>query len=485
MKKALPALLLLASVALAAPAQAQAPRDLVQRDVDVISRALPDRGAQLKPAAVDLDVKVIKTESGIEAWLVEDHSLPLITMKFSFQGGLINDPEDKPGVAKMVSVLLDEGAGDLKSQPFQEQLSNNAIVMGFTPGRDAFHGVLKTTTENKDLAFNLLALALAHPRFDNDAVERMRNAIMAENKDNLGDPAWLSARTFNGEVFEGHYYSLPGAGTLSSIPRITRRDLQDFVDAQFAQNLLKVVIVGDVTEDGAREMLQKIFGELPDHGQLVTADEAKLANPGKTILLPLDTPQTYVAIANPGVTRGSDDWYAAEVMAYILGGDGFDSRLMSEVRKKRGLTYGVYSSLMSQKYAHVLQTTLSCTAGKTQEAVDTIKAEYARLAKDGVTADELANAKSYLIGSLPLDLTTTSDIANVLADLQMDNLPPEYLTDRTAKLQAVTAAQVQAMAQKMLDPANMTTVLVGQAENINVDILLDAAPGLGPQPGDN
>lgn len=435
-------------------------------------------GAAPAREAVDLDVQTIRTDSGIEAWLVEDHSLPVVTMKFSFMGGLLNDPEDKGGVAKLVSVLLDEGAGDMDSQQFQAKLSNNAIVMGFIPGRDAFHGTLKTTTQNKDLAFDLLALALTQPRFDADAVTRMRNMVMAENKDNLGDPAWLSARTFNGMVFEGHYYSLPGAGTLASLPRIARRDLEDFVRLQFAQNLLKVAIVGDLTADEARAMLQKVFGALPVKSDAPAATDAVLANAGKTVLLPFDLPQTYIAIAHPGLARGSDDWYAGEVMSYILGGGGFDSRLMSEVREKRGLTYGVYSNLLSQKYAHILQTTLSTTSTKAEEAVETIRAEYARLAENGITEKELADAKSYLIGSLPLELTTTSDIANVLAGLQLDGLSPDYLKTRNARLQAVTAKEVQAIAARLLDPSQMTTVLVGKPENLKVDILLDAAPGI-------
>lgn len=428
--------------------------------------------------AVDLNVQTIRTDSGIEAWLVEDHSLPLVTMKFSFVGGLLNDPEDKGGVAKMVSILLDEGAGNLDSQAFQAKLSNNAIIMGFIPGRDAFHGTLKTTTGNKDLAFDLLAMALTKPRFDADAVERMRNVLLAETRDNMGDPAWLSARTFNGIVFEKHYYSLPGSGTLDSLARINSRDLAAFTRVQFAQNLLKIVIVGDLTADQAKAMLHKVFGGLPAQSDAATAEDAVPANTGKTVLLPFDTPQTYIAIAHPGIKRGSDEWYAAEVMSYILGGGGFDSRLMTEVREKRGLTYGVYSSLLSQKYAHVLQTTLSTANAKAEEAVKTIRAEYARLADKGVSAEELANAKSYLTGSLPLELTTTSDIANVLAGLQLDGLSPDYLKTRNARLQEVTAGQVQDIAKKLLDPAQVTTVLVGQPENLNVDILLDAAPGM-------
>ncbi len=429
--------------------------------------------------AVNFKVDRIVSDTGIEAWLVEDHSLPVVTMKFAFAGGLIHDPEDKAGIVKLTSILLDEGAGDIKSQAFQAQLTNNAIYMSFSPGRDAFMGSLRTTSEHKQQAFDLLKLALTQPRFDADAIDRMKNALAAEIKTNKGDPAWLSARTFNGTVFEGHFYGQPGGGTLSSLARITRKDLADFVNNQFAQNLLSIVIVGDITKDEAHAMITHVFGSLPEKAPRPEGKPAELVHAGKTVLLPIDTPQTYIAIAQPGIARTDKDWYTAQVMAYILGGGGFDSRLMHEVREKRGLTYGIFSSLLTQDYANVLQTTLSVGNAKTSEALTVIRDEFSRMADSKVTKQELADAKSYLIGALPLELTTTNDIADVLMSLRLSNLTPDELEVRAKRINAVSAADVQAMAKRLLDPALMTTILVGQPEGINVDIMLDRAPGLG------
>lgn len=439
--------------------------------------------AQAAPARTKeeprFQVDRIVSDAGMEAWLVEDHSLPLVTVKFAFAGGMINDPPEKPGLAKLASVLLDEGAGDMKSQEFQAQLSDNAIYLAFSPGRDAFMGALRTTSEHKKLAFDLLTQALTAPRFDADAIGRMKDALAADIKTNVGDPAWLSARTFNGIVFAGHFYAQPGGGTLASLARITRRDLVDFVKTQFAQNLLSVVIVGDMTKDEARDMLTRVFGRLPAEGVKPQGQTALLADAGKTVLLPLNTPQTYIAIAQPGIARTDKDWYTAQVMTYILGGGGFDSRLMHEVREKRGLTYGIYSSLLTQDYANALQTTLSVGNAKTQEALDVIRAQFSRMIKEKVSRQELADAKSYLIGALPLELTTTGDIADVLMSLRLSGLTPDELFVRAERIKAVSAADVQAMAKRLLDPASMTTVLVGNPEGINVDILLDRAPGLG------
>jgi zinc protease len=425
-----------------------------------------------------LNVQRVTSPGGIEAWLVEDHSLPLVTMKFFFRGGLINDPEDKPGVAKLVSVLLDEGAGEMRSQAFQAQLSNHAIGMAFSPGRDAFYGTLRSTSEHKQLGFDLLRMALTRPRFDADAVTRMKNALSADITTNLGDPAWLSARTFNGIVFEGHYYAQPGGGTLSGIAAITRRDLEEFVRSQFTRDALRVVVVGDMTPAETMAMLDGVFGALPAKGHLPQGRNATLAHAGRTVMLPLDTPQTYIALAQPGVPRTDREWYTAQVMTFILGGGSFDARLMREVREKRGLTYGIYSSLLTQQDGQVLQTTLSVGNAKTAEALAVIRDEFKRMADAGVTAEELANAKSYLIGSMPLELTTTSDIADALSGLQLFDLGPQELAERRANIESVTAGDIKTLARRLLDPASMTTILVGQPEGIDVDILLDSAPGL-------
>src|SRR5690606_13437837 len=208
-------------------------------------------------------VQAFTTPAGIAVWLVHDDTVPVVSMNFSFEGGLAYDPEDKPGVGRMVSILLDEGAGDLQAQAFQRQLTDNAIGMSFTAGRDAFHGQLRTLTDKSDIAFGLLRLALTAPRFDGEAVTRMRNANMSEIRQNAGDPQWLVARVFNGMVFAGHPYAQPGQGNLSSVAKIAKRDLQTFVRAQFGRNVLKVAIAGDISKQDAIAAVDRIFGALP------------------------------------------------------------------------------------------------------------------------------------------------------------------------------------------------------------------------------
>lgn len=426
-----------------------------------------------------LDVQVIKRPSGIEAWLVEDHTAPVISMNFSFEGGIVYDPEDKPGVGRLVSLLLDEGAGDLTSQEFQGRLEDNAISLGFTAGRDAFYGNLRTLSANKDIAFELLALALSRPRFDADAIERMKNANVAQIKKDLGDPSWLVARTFNGMLFEGHHYARPGFGNLQSMTAITRKDLLDFVKSQFARDVLKISVAGDISRAEAEKAIDRIFGALPEKAEPMELPDAALKYSGKIIMLPLDAPQTYIAAGAPGIQRSDKDWHAALLMNYILGGSSFDARLMKEIRLKHGLTYGVYSSLSSMKSATVLQTNMSVSNEKVDDALRLLKEALAGMAKDGPTVDELQNAKSYLTGSLLLDLTSTGEISGALNGLQRDGFEPDYINRRNAIIDAVSMEDVKRMAARLLKDELFTVVLVGKPKNINVDILLDKPPGMG------
>lgn len=432
-------------------------------------------------AAADkvLDVQKIKTPAGIEIWLVQDQTVPVISMSFSFDGGLAYDPEDKPGVGRLVSILLDEGAGDMMSQEFQSALSDKAIGMGFIAGRDAFQGQLRTLRVHKDTAFHLLALALNSPRFDKEAIERMRNANIAEIRNDMGDPDWLVSRTFNGMIFEGHPYAIPALGTPDSMTKITRQDLLDFVHAQFARNVLKVAIAGDISKEDAVKAVDSIFASLPAQAETVDEGEATFKYAGKTILLPLDTPQTYISAGEAGLKRSDKDWQAATIMNFILGGGDFESRLMQELRKKRGLTYGVSSSLISMRHAGLLEADFSANNDKVTEALQILQQEWSKLANDGPTEAEVQDAKNYLIGALPLELTSTTSIAGILNNLQRDGLDYDYINRRSDELNAVTAADVKRVAVRLLKTANLTTVLVGQPQGITADIMLDHPPGMG------
>lgn len=439
------------------------------------------------PALADkvLDVQSLETDSGIEIWLVEDHNNPIVALDFSMPGGLALDDMDLPGRAYLASILLDEGAGDLDSQAFQKALADHSINLGFSAGRDFFTGGIKTLTHNLDTAADLLNLALTEPRFDRDAIARMKQSTKASIQQNLSDPGWIAARSYNGLLFEGDAYSLPGQGTLESLEKISRDDLQNFTKSQFVKQGLKVAIAGDITAEEAKALVSRIFDELPDDSpETPPKKDVQFQNLGKTFLYHFSNPQTHIIAGHKGIAVTDEDWPAAQLINYSLGGGGFDSRLMEEIREKRGLTYGVSSYLASMKRAPMIQVSLSTSSENAAESHSILKQEWARMATTGPTEAELENAKSYLTGSLLLNLTSTNSIAGALNGLQQHGFDADYINRRNERLNAVTMDQARVVAGRLLDPDQLMTITVGEPAGLEPDQHLESIPGM-PSAGDD
>lgn len=424
-----------------------------------------------------LDIQEVTSESGLTAWLVQDNSVPVIAVKFAFRdAGAKNDPADKQGLARLVSNTMDEGAGDLDSQAFQKSLEDHSITLRFGVTRDHFTGQLKTLSMHKEKAFDLLALALSEPRFDEEPVDRMRESNKGRIRSSLSNPRWMAARIQNDRIFEGHPYALNSGGTLTSLDTITPEDLHGF-HKQLGKNNLMIAVAGDIDADSLKNVLDYLFGRLPE----VRHDAPKqheLTNLGKTYIYEQDIPQTVIAVSQAGVDRSSPDYYASKVMNFILGESGFGSRLMEEIREKRGLTYGIYSYFRDYAETDVLHVSTSTRNESVAEMLALIQGELVKIRHDKVSAEELNSAKSYITGSLPLELTSTDSIASIMLGLQIDRLPVDYLDQRNAEINKITADDVQNAAQRLLNPDSLTTILVGKPEGVSDAIPLTALPNV-------
>jgi zinc protease len=426
-----------------------------------------------------LNIQPVTSPGGIQAWLVEDHSVPVIAMEFAFRGaGSANDPVAKQGLARLVSNTLDEGAGDLNAQAFQKELQDLVVTLRFEASRDHFSGSLKTLTKNKDRAFELAQMALLEPRFDNEAIERMRSANESRIRSSLSDPEWMAARLLNDKAYTGHAYALNSGGTLSSLKNISQKDLKTFHKNFIGKNNLVIAVSGDITAEELSKKLDETFGALPQVTPL-TLENLNLQNAGKTFLYAQDIPQTVIQIIQPGIERKSPDYHAAQIMNFVLGSSGFGSRLTEEIREKRGLTYGIYTSLFNLDHVHGLTLGTSTRPENVVQMLGLIRGEYQRMTTSDITTKELLDAKSYLIGSVPLSLTSTDKIAQMLLSLQLENLPMNYLDIREKELQAATIQSIRAVAHKVLAPAQLTTILVGQpqADMSGID-LIEALPNV-------
>jgi len=437
--------------------------------------------AGCKASAEDrfLDIQEVRSAGGITAWLVEDHSLPIIVIKFAFAGaGAAQDSTDRQGLTQLASNTLDEGAGDMDSQAFQKALTDNSISLRYGAGRDDFTGSLKTLSRRKDLAFNLLRLSLTQPRFDADAVDRMRAANMTRVRNSLSDPEWIAARIQNDVAFAGHPYAMNSGGTLTTLRDITPEDLKNFTATRLTRDRLLVAVSGDITKAELSKALDEVFGALPAKGALPPVKDLSVQGGGETALFKKDIPQTIISIIQNGIGRGHPDYHAFQIMNYIYGSSGFGSRLMEEVREKRGLTYGIYSSLYLLDHLKGLTISTSTENGNAGEVLSLIRTEMKKMQDGPVTDKELADAKSYLIGSMPLAIDSTDDVASIALGLRLDSLPIDYLDHVDDKINGVTSADVQKAAKEYLAPDILTTTVVGEPEHVTPTKTIDVLPNV-------
>lgn len=417
------------------------------------------------PSVHATKIERVVSAGGIEAWLVREPAVPLVAIEFAFLGGANQDPQDKPGVAALATGLWDEGAGELDAKAFQERLENKAIELSFRAGRDHVYGSMRTLKDNRDEAFDLLRLALTAPRFDADAIERARAQTLSRLRRESTNPNEIASRRWWETAFPGHPYGQPVNGSLDSVPRITADDLKSLTRRVLAREKLKIAIVGDITAEEATRMLDHVFGSLPAKPQLQSIADTKPAGLGRRIVVPLDVPQAVVIFGGQGIARSDPDFLAAYVVNHILGGGTFSSRLYTEVREKRGLAYGISESLIWYNHAAVLYGSTATRADRTGETIGIIEAEIRRLAAEGPTAEELAEAKSFLKASYVLGLDTSGRIAAQLVQIQLDNLGIDYIDKRAGLIDAVTLEETKRVAKRLLDGGLLVTV-VGRPEGV-------------------
>ena len=414
------------------------------------------------PSLAATKIQHLISPGGIEAWFVQDATVPLIAMEYAFGGGAAQDPADKPGVANMVASLIDEGSGDLDSKTFHERLDRRAIELSFSSTRDYFRGSLRMLKDNKDEAFDLLHMALTSPHFDATDVERIRSQIVSGLRRDTTNPNALAGRKFLEIAYGDHPYGRQASGTLESVPTITVADMKDYVRRVIAKDTLKIAVVGDVDPATLGKLLDQTFGGLPAKASRTPVPDIVAAKPPQRAFVPLDVPQTVISFGGPGIMRHDPNFMAAYVVNHIIGGGGLSSRLYHEVREKRGLAYSVYQTLLWMDHSALFIGNTGTRADRAGETLDAVEKEIRRMAEEGPTQQELDEAKSYLKGSQMLQLDTSSKLASGLLQYQLDRLPIDYLEKRNAIVDAVTLADAKAVAKRLWGQG-LLTVIVGRA----------------------
>jgi len=416
--------------------------------------------------AYAIDIKQVRSETGVTAWLVEDHTNPIVTLSFAWRGGAALDPIGKEGLANLVASSLDEGAGDLDSQAFQGKMEDLAAQVRFRAGLESLTGNFAALSETQDEAFELLRLAVNKPRFDEAAVNRMRLQIASGLRRKSESPRDLAAKELMEQLFPTHPYRRDVDGTLESVPVIKIADMRQLVVERMARDNLLVAAVGDITPEQLSERLDQVFGTLPMKAKPWLLARPTPAAADRVIVIEKNVPQSVIRWGQGGVLRKDPNFFAAYIMNHILGGGSFESRLMEEVREKRGLAYSTSSSLATLDQAGILMGAADTRNDSAAKTLEVVRAEWQRMHDSGVTQDELNDAKTYITGSYPLQFTSSPAIANVLLGIQLEDLGIDYIDRRDKLIAAVTASEVNKVAKTLLTPDKLTVVVVGKPDGI-------------------
>jgi zinc protease len=434
---------------------------LLRHGVGLVAAALIVSTA---PAAEVSSMKIERVTSpgGIEAWLVESHANPLIAMRFAFRGGATQDDQGKEGLAYFITAMMDEGAGELDAVAFQERQQALAMRLDFDASRDVMLGNVQTLSANADDVFDLVRLALTKPRFDEDATERVRAQILAGLKFDEHDPETVASLAWDRLAFGDHPYGRPIKGTMASIAAITRDDLKDYAKRVFARDKLVISVVGDIDAETLGKALDHVFGDLPLHSELSPVADANPPFGPTSEIIEMDVPQSVAQFGHGGIARKDDDFISAYVLNYILGGGGFSSRLMEEVREKRGLAYSVHSNLFPYQHGAVFVGNVATKNEEVGQSLQVIEGELRRLAEQGPTAEELDSAKSYLTGAFALRFESSSSIASQLLWIQIEDLGIDYVDRRNELVQAVTLDDIRRVAKRLIEADRLITTIVGK-----------------------
>lgn len=417
------------------------------------------------PAQAQVEIEEVTSPGGITAWLVEDHSIPFVAIDILFQGGTSLDAPGVRGATYLMTGLLEEGAADMDNAEYAARSEALAAYFGFDAYRDSINVTARMLTRNRDEAVDLLRAALVEPRFDEAAIERVRTQVLSIIDSNANDPGEIASSTLYALTFGDHPYGSPEEGTTDSVTALTRDDIVASHRGALARDRVYVGVAGDITAEELGPLLDRLLGDLPETGALMPSDAPYELEGGVTVV-DYPTPQSTAFFGHAGIERQDPDFFAAFVMNQILGGGGFQSRLMEEVRVNRGLTYGISSFLVLFDHGPMMLGQFSSSNDLVADAVEVLRAQWADMAENGVTAEELEAAQTYLTGAYPLRFTGNENIAGILAGMQIDAMPITYINTRNDNVRAVTQEEISRVAARLLDPEGLHVVVVGQPEGL-------------------
>ncbi|MFE3836717.1 pitrilysin family protein [Rhodobacteraceae bacterium PA1-206B] len=430
----------------------------------LVAGALLTAAALSAPLRADVTIQEVTSPGGLTAWLSEDRGIPFVALEIRMRGGTSLDAPGKRGAVYLMTALIEEGTGDLDSYGFADARDSLGARFSFSASSDAISVSVRMLSQTRDEAAALLARALAEPRFDQDAVDRVREQVLTGLRNDARDPARLASAAFDRLAFGDHPYASSGKGTIESVTDLTRDDIFAAHRASVTRENLYIAAAGDIGAEELGLLIDTILGDLPGTGATPPGPAPWNLAPGISVI-DFPSPQSVVYFGHRGIRQEDEDFFAAYILNEVLGG-GFSARLMTEVRVRRGLTYGIGSYLVGLDQAEMLVGQFSASNDKVAEALEVIRAEWDRIAAEGITEDELSRAKTYLTGAYPLRFDGSSRIASMLVAMQVQGMPIDYPNTRNARIEAVTMADIRRVAARLFQPEELRFIVAGRPEGV-------------------
>lgn len=392
----------------------------------------------------------------------ERAELPMVRVVVAIKAGSIAEPASKAGLSSLVADLLNEGTSKRTSGQISDQIEFVGGQLSASGGLDYVTVSLTILKKDVELGFDLLSDIIMDPAFSQSEIARRKAIIKSSILRKKEDPGAIASETFLKAIYGNNPYGRPTEGTEETLDAITRKDIADFHDRYYAPNNAIMAVVGDINRDSVMSLINKYFAEWhrKDVPVIVVPEAVPPAGP-KTIRIEKDLTQANIVLGHLGIRRDNPDYYAVSVMNYILGGGGFASRLMDNIRDNRGLSYDVRSYFSADRYAGSFQVELQTKNTSANAAIDEIFKELKRIRTTPVTDSELNDAKSYLTGSFPLRIDSINKLAGFLTAVEFYNLGQDYAEKYGRFIDSVTKEDVLRVARQYLHPEDYVLVVVG------------------------
>lgn len=413
--------------------------------------------------------KRVVLKNGIVLLLQERHSIPTVVFNIKIKAGSIYEPDELAGLANLTAGLLTEGTKTRSSRQIAEEIDFVGGSVGASANSDYASASLSILKKDINLGLEILSDVLMNPAFDEKEIERERSQTLASIINQKDEPGAIASKAFSKILYLKHPYWRPVEGLEETLPKIKKDDIEKFYKKYYRPNNTIMAAVGDITLDEAVSLIEKYFGKW----EKAKVSLPKIPSPPKLTnknieIIDKDLTQATIHLGHVGISRKNPDFYTLIVMNYILGGGGFSSRLVEDIRDNQGLAYSVSSGFDAGLYEGPFKVTMQTKNENANKAINAILKHIEEIRTNPVKDDELNDTKSYIVGSFPLRLDTNSEMAGLLSMIEFYDLGLNYFTEYPKKINAVTKEQILKAAKKYLDPKNYLLIVVAKQKEAGI-----------------